>query len=400
MPKAIKKFIKFLITIILVVGIYYVGYAVGHKNLIIEEGYQPRIIGIESGKPKDLDFSIFWNAWDTLKANFFGQLDNKNLIYGAISGMVEAANDPYTTYLTPEDAQRFDEDLSGSFDGIGAEIENKNGLLIVVAPLDDSPAKMAGLRSQDVILKIDGEDVSKMTFYGAINKIRGKKGTVVTVSIYRPSTKENLEIKITRDTIKVNSVKWEEKNGILVIKIAQFGEDTVSLTKQAAQLIIDKNYPGLIIDLRDNPGGYLESAVDIASLFVDNNKTIVQEENNKGEKKQIPATLNPILKNKKLVVLINEGSASASEIFAGAIGDYQLGTVIGQKSFGKGSVQSLEDLKDGSKIKITVAKWLTPKGRAIDKEGIKPDIEVKINEDDIKNKRDPQLDRALEEVNR
>lgn len=396
MTNSYKKFIKFLITLLFIGAVYAAGYAIGHKNLVIEENYQPRILGLDSGKSKDLDFSIFWNAWDTLKANFFGKLDSKSLIYGAISGMVDAAGDPYTTYLTPEDAQRFDEDLSGSFDGIGAEIENKNGLLIVVAPLDDSPAKIAGLRSQDVILKIDGEDVSKMTFYGAINKIRGKKGTIVTVSIYRPSTKENLEIKITRDTIKVNSVKWEEKNGILVIKIAQFGEDTVSLTKQAAQLIIDKNYPGLIIDLRDNPGGYLESAVDIASLFIDNNKTVVQEENNKGEKKQIPATLNPILKNKKLVVLINEGSASASEIFAGAIGDYQLGTVIGQKSFGKGSVQTLEDLKDGSKIKITVAKWLTPKGRAIDKEGIKPDIEVKISEDDIKNNRDPQMDRALE----
>lgn len=389
-----------MVSLIIVVGIYYIGYAVGHRNLVLENNYQPKILGVSANKPQDIDFSLFWSAWDTLENKFYGDLDVKKMVYEAISGMINSAGDPYTLFMNPEEAKRFGEDLNGSFDGIGAELENQNGLLTVVAPLDGSPAQKAGLRSQDIVLKIDGGDVTKMSFYGAINKIRGNKNTIVTLSIYRPSTKENLEVKITRDTIVVKSVRWEDKDGILYIKISQFGDDTVSLTKQAAQFAIDKNYNKIILDLRNNPGGYLEGSIDIASLFIEQDKVVVKEKNKQGEVKNYKTTLMPILKDKKLVILIDGGSASASEILSGAIQDYQRGILVGEKTFGKGSVQSLEDLKDGSKIKITIAKWLTPLDRAIDKVGITPDVEVKMTDDDIKNNRDPQLDKAVEIINK
>lgn len=385
-----------MISLIIVIGIYYVGYAVGHKNLVWENNYQPKVLGVSTDKPKDIDFSLFWDAWDILKGKYIGVLDTQKMVYGAISGLVESSGDPYTMFMDPDDAKRFSEDLQGSFDGIGAELENKNGLLVVVAPLQDSPAEKVGLKANDIILKIDGEDVEKMTFPSAIAKIRGEKGTKVKLGILRPENRKELELEVTRNTIVVKSVKWEEKQGNLYIKISQFGDDTTDLMKQAAQYSIDKNYPGIILDLRNNPGGYLESAIDISSLFLDNEKTVVTEQNKQGEKKIFKTTLTPILKNKKLAILVNNGSASASEILSGAMQDDNRATLVGEKTFGKGSVQSLEKLKDGSEIKVTIAKWLTPTGKAIDGEGIKPDIEVKLTDDDLKNNRDPQLDKALE----
>lgn len=396
MKNPFKQFIKFLISLIIVIGIYYVGYAVGHKNLVWENNYQPKVLGVSTDKPKDIDFSLFWDAWDILKGKYIGVLDTQKMVYGAISGLVESSGDPYTMFMDPDDAKRFSEDLQGSFDGIGAELENKNGLLVVVAPLQDSPAEKVGLKANDIILKIDGEDVEKMTFPSAIAKIRGEKGTKVKLGILRPENRKELELEVTRNTIVVKSVKWEEKQGNLYIKISQFGDDTTDLMKQAAQYSIDKNYPGIILDLRNNPGGYLESAIDISSLFLDNEKTVVTEQNKQGEKKIFKTTLTPILKNKKLAILVNNGSASASEILSGAMQDDNRATLVGEKTFGKGSVQSLEKLKDGSEIKVTIAKWLTPTGKAIDGEGIKPDIEVKLTDDDLKNNRDPQLDKALE----
>jgi carboxyl-terminal processing protease len=391
-----KKFIKFISVLLIVVGLYATGYAVGHNNLVIEKNYVPKILGASTDKSKDVNFSLFWDAWDSLKNNFFGDLNSQNMVYGAISGLTKATGDPYTTYFTPDEAKRFSEDLKGNFEGIGAELENKDGLVNVVAPLDGSPAQKAGLRAQDVILKINGEDITNLGFYDVIDKIRGPKGTEVLLTVFRPSTKKNVDLKITRDTILVKSVKWEEKSGNLYIRISQFGDDTTDLFKQAAQYAIDKNYPGIIIDLRNNPGGYLESAVDISSYFIENDKVVVREQNKQGDKKQYKTTLSPILKDKKLVILVDGGSASASEIFSGAMQDYKKATLVGVKTYGKGSVQTLTNLSDGSELKITIAKWLTPNGRMIDKLGIDPDVEVKLTEDNIKNNQDPQLDKALE----
>lgn len=399
MNKGLKGFIKFL-GIIVIIGIIYTGgYLVGHKNLQLEKGYIPKIINLNLGAPKDVDFSLFWDAWKIVKNKYVADSDTQKMTYSAISGMISSLGDHYSLFLTPDEAKNFSEDMKGTFEGIGAELEAKDGQLTIVAPLDNSPAAKAELRANDVITKIDGQTVNDMTFQEAINKIRGDKNTEVVLTIMRQGWSETKDFKLRRDTIKVDSVKWEQKGNVTYIKIRQFGDDTTGLIQKATDFVLKNNSQSIIIDLRNNPGGYVTSAQDLASLFLDN-KIVVKEKQKDTAVEELKTTLTPRLKDKKLVVLINGGSASASEIFAGAIQDYQRGTLIGEKSFGKGSVQSLISLKDGSEVRITIAKWLTPNDRAIDKEGIKPDIEVKLTEDDQKNNLDPQLDKAIEEANK
>ena len=400
MHKSLKKFIKILGVIIIIGAIYTAGYAVGHKNIEIEKNYKIKIVNTNSGKPKDVDFSIFWDAWDVAKSKFFGSIDSQKMVYGAISGMLKSLGDPYTTFMNPEEAKQFSEDMKGEFDGIGAEIEAGDGYLVIVSPLEGSPAEKAGLKPSDIIAKIDGNDVSEMTFYEAINKIRGNKGSTVALTIIRNGSKEPKEYQVARDTIVVKSVSYEMKGNIGYIKINQFGDDTLDLVKQAVDFIIKKNAKGLVIDLRNNPGGYLQDAVDIASLFLDKDKIVVIERGKNGSENVSKTTLNPKITDKKLVVLVNGGSASASEIFTGAIRDNKRGIAVGEKTFGKGSVQTMETLKDGSEVKITIAEWLTPNKVQIHKKGIEPDIKVGLTDEDQKAGRDPQLDKALEEANK
>lgn len=396
-PSSYKTFIKFVLTIVIIGAIYFAGYLVGHKNLIFEQGYIPKVANTDLGKSKDIDFSLFWNAWDDVKNNYIGKTDNQKMLYGSISGMIDSLGDPYSMFMDPAEAKRFTEDLNGSFDGIGAEIENKDNQMVIVAPLEDSPAKKAGLEPQDIILKIDGQKTSELGFYEAINKIRGKKGTEVTLTVYRKGWEDTKDIKVQRDKIVVKSVKSADKDGFAYIKINQFGDDTLKLVEDAMKVAEKDGTKGYVIDLRSNPGGYLQDAVDIASLFLEKGKVVVKEEDKYQNKKEMKTTLNQ-LTDKKIVVLVDGGSASASEIFAGAIKDNKRGTIIGEKTFGKGSVQTLIGLKDGSKVRVTIAKWLTPDDHSINKEGIAPDIEIKLSEDDVANKKDPQLDKALEEV--
>ncbi len=392
--------IKCLSVILILVGVYYVGYGIGHNNLVFEKNYQPKIVNVGNGQPKDVDFSLFWDAWDVVKANFINKnLDYKKMVNGAISGMLSSLDDPYTMFMNSEESKVFNEDLNGSFGGIGVEITVKDGLMIIIAPLDDSPAAKAGIKSKDVITKIDGEDVGNYSYAEAINKIRGEKGTNVVLTVLHEGNDEPEDITITRDTIKNDSVKWEVKDDVMYIRISQFGDDTYDLMNKAAQEIQNKNLSKVIVDLRDNPGGYLTSSIDVASLFIPDG-VIVQEQDRNGDVNKMSTTHIPRLKDVKLVVLINGGSASASEIFAGAMQDHKKGIIIGEKSFGKGSVQTLEKLEDGSQIKITIAKWLTPDGRAIDKQGISPDIEVKMSDDDKNTDNDIQLQKAIEEVNK
>lgn len=393
-----KKFFRFLLIIVFVGVIYLAGYAVGHKNIEFEKGFIPKILNTNLGKPSDIDFSLFWEAWDIVKDKFFGQTDQQQMVYGAISGMIKSLQDPYSLFMDPEDSKRFAEDMEGQFDGIGAEIEAKDGRLVIVAPLKDSAAEKAGIKAQDIILKIDNQDVSELTFYQAINKIRGKKGTIVTLNIARSGWEEPKDIKIKRETIVVKSVEYEMKGNIGYLKISQFGDDTLKLVKEATDYFIKKNAQALVIDLRNNPGGYLQDAVDIVSLFIERDKVVVIEKGKEGTETTFKTTLAPKLAEKPLVVLVNGGSASASEIFAGAIQDHQRGKIVGEKTFGKGSVQNLEDLKDGSKVRITIAEWLTPNYREINKKGIEPDITVELTDEDKDKGRDSQLERAIEEV--
>ncbi len=399
MSKGYKKFFKFLGIVIIIGLIYFAGYTVGHKNIEFEKGYILKIANTNLGQPSDVDFSLFWDAWSIVKNKFAGNIDTQKMIYGAICGMMNSLGDDYSLFMDPKEAKQFSEDLSGSFDGIGAELEIKDGKLVIASPLEGSPAEKAGLMANDVVVKINGEEVSKMTFNDAINKIRGDKGTDVTLTIFRDGWSDTKDFTITRDTINVPSVKWEQKGDYTYIKINQFGEDTTNLMQQAVNFVNSHSSKGIILDLRNNPGGYLDSAVDITSLFIDKG-TVVIKESKDGSQEKISTTLTPKLKDKKLVVLVNGGSASSSEIMAGAIQDYKRGLLIGEKTFGKGSVQNLEPLKDGSEVRVTIAKWLTPNGRGINKQGIEPDIEVKLTEDDKNANRDPQLDRAIEELNK
>lgn len=359
---------------------FLLGYASGLRGVNLGATIPiERVINKNSGKPSDVDFSTFWEAWNKLNENYVGKLNPQDLIYGAISGMLAATKDPYTVYLRPEDNQRFMDDISGEFDGIGVEITQVESMPTVVAPLPDSPAEKAGVKPKDIITEVDGQSTSDMAFDDVIDKIRGQEGTQVTLTVVRSGQEEPIKITVTREKIKVASVTTDVKTyqgkQYYYIKVRQFGDDTSSLFEKAASDIQNGNYSGIILDLRNDPGGYLETAVDLTSYFVDGG-VVVSEVDRNGDRQESKTTRKATLKNYKLAVLINDGSASASEIMAGAIKDRKAGTLIGQKSFGKGSVQVLEELSDKSAVKITVAKWLTPNGSTIDGVGIEPDVKI------------------------
>ncbi|KKQ73582.1 MAG: Carboxyl-terminal protease [Berkelbacteria bacterium GW2011_GWB1_38_5] len=397
--KILSKIIKILGVLWIAVAFYFVGYLVGHKNIVFEKNYSPKVVNLDLGRPKEVDFSIFWDAWKIVTEKYVGKYDPQKLVYGAIKGMVEALGDPYSGFMEPGNSKQFLEDLSGEIQGIGAELSKKDSQLIIISPLSSSPAEKAGLKAKDQILKIDGQDTADMDLDTAISKIRGKAGTEVTLLIYRDGFTEPKEFKIKRDIIVIKSVKWEQKGEIGYIEISQFGEDTSALAIKAVNELKNKNLKAIILDLRNNPGGYLDVSVDVASLFMDGG-VVVKEQYKDGRIEELKTTQKGELSKIKVIVLVNEGTASASEIVAGALRDSRNATIIGKKTFGKGSVQELESLQQNAALRITVAKWLTPSGKTIDQEGIKPDIEVDLTEADMAAGKDPQLDRALEEANK
>lgn len=342
-----------------------------------------------------LEVSPFWETWNILHESFIGTLDTKELLYGAVAGMVRASGDPYTAFSDPKETKDFKDTLKGSFSGIGAEMGIKKGLIVVIAPLPGSPAEEAGVQSGDIVVAVDEKDITEdMTLDDVVSMIRGPKGKTVKLTVLHPEAKETTEISIVRDDIALESVKKEYIGDIAHISILNFNGDTSEKFIQAAKEAKQRKVQGVVLDVRGNPGGYLDSAVDIASEFLDPGKTIVIE---KG-KKEITHKSRGIgtLKGVRVVVLINQSSASASEILAGALQDNLLAEVVGIKSFGKGSVQEVIDLSDGSSLRVTIAKWFTPNGRSIDEHGIDPTI---VLEDDSETAdTDEQLERALTEV--
>jgi carboxyl-terminal processing protease len=391
---------------ILFVGVgFWAGLKIGEsRNSSNAKGNSPLsqvvILNQDGSKDKSLDFSLFWKVWDLLKEKYVdaSKLDEKKLFYGAIKGMLAATGDPYTNFFDPEENKRFNEEITGSFEGIGAELGIKNGILTVIAPLENSPAQIAGLRAGDKIIKINGKDTADMILEDAVDQIRGTKGTEVTLTIFRTGEENTEDIKVQRDVINVKSVNLEFKeDNIAYIKISRFGDDTDSGFSSIASKVASQNPKGIIIDLRNDPGGYLDKAVDVASKMIPKSKTVVIEENSSGNQNKLNTYGGDILSNFKTIVLINEGSASAAEILAGALReDRDNVTLEGKTSFGKGSVQEFMKLPQGTAAKITVAKWLTPNGNQINNVGIKPDVEVDLTNDDYQNNRDPQLDKALE----
>lgn len=343
----------------------------------------------------NLDLTETQKVYDILRKKYDGKLDTRLLEEGLQKGLVDAVGDPYTTFFTKEEAEEFTNDLNGTFTGIGAELGMRDKQLIVIAPVDGSPAQKAGVRAGDLIVKIGDEDASKLTVEQAVTKIRGDAGTDIKIGLVRDG--EALDIVITRAEITVPSVVSKVEDGIGYLKISRFSDDTAGLAKQAATDFKKQNVKGVVVDVRDNGGGLLDSSVQVAGIWLDN-KVVVEEREGGRTTDSLRTSGNTILEGVPTVMLINQGSASASEILAGALHDHGVATLIGEKSFGKGSVQELIDLPSGAKLKVTVARWYTPKGKNIDKEGIKPDVEVKRTADDFNNNRDPQKDKAFENI--
>lgn len=344
--------------------------------------------------PEQLNYDAVEEVYAKLKADFDGDLDPAKLQDGLREGLVSAAGDPYTEFLDEQASKEFQENLTGSFEGIGAELDKKDELIVIVSPISGFPADKAGLRANDAIVEIDGESAVDLSIIQAVQKIRGPKGTEVKLGVIRGD--ERLDFTITRDTISIPSVETEKVNGnIGVIRLSRFGEDTAELVREAAQKFKNENVKGIILDLRGNPGGLLNASVDVASIWLPKGQTVLQEKRGEQVIKTYFAEGNPILNGINTIVLINEGSASASEIVAGALSDHEAATLVGMKSFGKGSVQEVNELEYGGLLKVTIARWYTPSGVNIDEDGIKPDKTVKITEEDIEKERDPQQKAAI-----
>jgi len=354
---------------------------------------------VSSELPDNLDYSSVEAIYDKLRANYDGELDQSALLDGLKQGLASASGDPYTEYFNSKDAKEFDDELNGSFTGIGAELGKRaDGGIEIISPIAGFPAEKAGLKAKDLIAEIDGKSTIGLTVTEAVNKIRGEAGTKVTLKIVRNNAQE-LNFEITRAQITIPSVKHEIVDGnIGVITISRFGPDTVQLAKEAADSFKQANVKGVILDLRSDPGGLLDAAVGVSSLWLDKSQTVLLEKRDGKVVKTYHATGNPVLKGVKTVVLINDGSASASEITAGALKDNNAATLIGAKSYGKGSVQQLLQLGDGSMLKVTSAHWFTPSGKGIDKSGLEPDQKVERSDDDIKNNKDPQKDAAIQSL--
>ena len=354
-------------------------------------------------QPGTIDFSLFWDAYNKLQQNFItpSKITDQKVVYGAIEGMTNSLGDPYTDFFDPNQAKMFEQNLSGSFDGIGVEIGIKQGLLTVIAPLKGTPGEKAGLKSGDTIVKINGQDATNMASDEAVSLIRGPKGTSVTLTVLRDGWNNTKDIKITRDTIKVPSIEWSLKDGdIAYVQIYQFDDTLSSDFETIALKILQSPAKKIVLDLRNNPGGYLNVAQDLAGWFLQKGQTVTIEDFGKGKPQQIyKADGNSDLANYPMVILLNQGSASASEILAGALRDDRNIKLIGTKSFGKGCVQEVVNLRGGSFLKVTIANWLTPKGNSISDVGLTPDIKVDITDQDIQQKKDPQLDKALEIIN-
>lgn len=393
----IKKYLLIITPIILIAAVFGLGFWVGQVA-------RPSIEKVEGlcqktlGQPEQVDFSLFWDAWQIIQKKYVDrmELNTQEMVYGAISGLLKSLDDPYSLFLPPQESKKFLDDMGGSFEGIGAEIGIRKGVLTIIAPLEGTPAKTAGLQAGDKVLKIDDTLTADLTLDEAVNLIRGPKGTEVVLLISREEWEEAKEIKIIRGTIKIPILKWELKDDIAYVQFYHFTENAAWEFRKMTNEILGSEARGLILDLRNNPGGYLEVAVDIASWFLEKGKLVALEDFGNGQKIEYRSRGYKKLAHLPMIILINQGTASGSEILAGALRDHLGIKLVGQKSFGKGSVQELEKLKGGSSIKITVAKWLTPSGICIHQEGLEPDFEVEMTQEDIEAGRDPQLDKAME----
>lgn len=422
-PHQGKKANAIILAVILLAGVFYAGFAFGERN-------QPPIEKVQmlAGKepPHELqiaaDFSPFWRAWNILNEKYVAATttavaSDEQKLWGAISGLTASLKDPYTVFFPPEESKMFESEISGNFEGVGMEIGVKDDVLTVIAPLKGTPAERAGILPGDKVLKIDDEVSANLRVDQAVRLIRGKKGTVVRLTLFREGKRDQFEISITRDVIDIPTIDVEmkpgktaqagggdetgsglRKDGVFIIRLYNFSANSPRLFRGALREFVESGSNKLLLDLRGNPGGFLDAAVDIASWFLPAGKVVVTENTGTkgGTRVHRSRGYNVFNKNLKMAVLVNAGSASASEILAGALREHDVATLVGTKTFGKGSVQELVKLTPETSLKVTIARWFTPHGVSISNGGLIPDIEVALTAEDIEKKRDPQTERAIQ----
>lgn len=400
------------LTILIAALTFLIGWQLGGYQVRLKAaGVIPQVDFINQNVPnekKQVDFKLFWDTWDLVSKEYVDKkaIDPQKMFYGAIAGMVSAVGDPYTVFLPPEQQKASQEELGGSFEGVGIQLGfNKDKNLVVQSPLKDTPAYKAGIQAGDIIVKIEGQDAANISIPDAVNLIRGQKGTEVTLEIFPEGADKTKTVTLKRDTIVVKSVEFSEKTTpegkkVGYIQLTRFGERTFDEWSEAVSDTLALGPQAVILDLRNNPGGYLDGAVHIGSEFIQNGD-IVLWENASGNRSSLKVNRQGKLLQLPLIVLINKGSASASEIVAGAIQDTKRGKLVGDNSFGKGTIQDTKELAGGTGIHITTAKWLTPNGRWIHNQGLTPDVKVVPTDAELQDlTRDVQLEKALEELDK
>lgn len=385
---------------------YNVGFRAGERAL------SPIAIGIENPDSRDeaqVDFAPFWKAWNILNEKYVPasttqkSVDSQEKVWGAIQGLAESLNDPYTVFFPPVESEIFASDIRGNFEGVGMEVVAQDGAITVIAPLKNSPAFRAGILAGDRIIKIDGKETSALTTEDAVSLIRGPKSTEVTLTIFRNGNKAPFDVSVVRDVIDIPVINTKElPGGVFIIELYSFSAQSPNLFRSALREFILSGNDKLILDMRGNPGGYLEAAIDMASWFLSSSKVIVREDfgGNKEEEVYRSRGYDVFRDDLKFVILVDKGSASASEILAGALREHGRAKLVGETTFGKGSVQELVDITPETSLKVTVARWLTPNGLSISEKGIEPDFVVKYTAAEREAGKDPQLQKALEILNK
>jgi carboxyl-terminal processing protease len=392
-------------SITLFIGIFISGFFIGQRgidsseNVALANKALPDYVLEED--LDEADFRVFWDVWKLIDDNFpdSTEVESQKRVYSATKGLVDSLGDHYSSFFDPEEADYFNQNLTGEFGGVGMEVGMREEGIVVISPLKDSPAYKAGILASDFVLAVDEESILDMSIEEAVQLIRGEVGTEITLTIFREGADASEDILIVRDIIQVPTIETEIKDGVFVISLFSFSENSPKLFREALQDFIDSKEQYLVLDLRGNPGGFLNAAQDMASWFLPEGKIVVTENYADGKEVSHRSKGYDVFnKNLRFVVLVNGGSASASEILAGALRDHGVVKIVGTQTFGKGSVQELIPVRGGGSLKITVAKWLTPDGLSISDSGLTPDFEVEITAEDIEADNDPQLDKAIEVV--
>jgi len=407
MQKFLHHFSFTILLVIIVGAAFFAGVVTGYEAQP-DVNQVNNVLNAATDQPETVDFSEFWKVWNLIDGRFVNETNrevNQKRLLGAITGMVKALGDPYTVFLPPAENKNFEENITGNFGGIGIEIGMKDGRLTIISALEDTPAKVAGLVPNDAIIKIDDQSAEDITIEEAVNLIRGEIGTTVTLSIIREDDPKILKFPITRAKITIPTLETEVRDGVFVIRLYSFDNNSAGAFRTALRRFAVSGRDKLIIDLRGNPGGLLEAAVDIASWFVRAGEPVVIERGRNPTEEKVHKSYGYKLigDNVKMAVLVDKGSASASEILAGALSEYGRAVLVGEQTFGKGSVQELINLPSDSSLKITVAKWYTPKGVSLTDNGLKPQVTVEWKRTDDEPTtydpdKDPQLKKAIEIV--